>query len=160
LLKLFAFGFFGADVEVAPVDDACGVAGCTDLRAEVANPDVVVKDDFDADAVGGEKGADLKFGATIVEGGLGGFVGSEEEDGSEGSGGADDVHLNFEELLLTGEGGGGIGEEVGAEVLLEFGVGSKGLESEDEDFGGGGLGRIRRSLCGQSRAEQHREYDR
>ena len=93
------------------------------MWAEVADPDVVVEDDFDAYAIGGEEIADLKFGAAVVDSGLGGVVGSKEKNGRERSGGADDIHLNGQELFFPSERGGGIGEEVFAEVLLEFGVG-------------------------------------
>jgi hypothetical protein len=157
LLEFFALGCFGANVEVAPVDDLGGVVGRADLWAKVADPDVVVEDDFDADAVGGDEVADLKFRAAVADGFLGGFVGSEEEDGSEGGDRADDVHLDDEEFSLAGDCGGGIGEEIFGEVLLEFGVGSEGLRGEDEDFGRGL--RQRKGLRTRGNGEDEQERD-
>ena len=122
---------FGADIEVAPVDDLSGLAGGDDVWAEVADPDVIVDDDFDADTIGGEEVADLKFGAAVVNGGGGGFIGSEEEDGREGSGSANNIHLDREELLFAVKGSGRIGEKIFAEMLWEFGVRSEGLKGED-----------------------------
>ena len=82
------------------MDDAGGIADGFDLRAEIADPGAIVRSDFDADAIGFEEFADLKFLAALGDGGLGGVVWSEEKDGAEIGGGADDGHLDFAEVLL------------------------------------------------------------
>lgn len=140
-LKLHAAGFFLAEIEIAPVDDAGGIADGFDLRAEVADPGAVVRGDFDADAIGIEEFADLKFLAALRNGGLGGVVGSEEKDGAEIGGGADDSHLDFAEVLLDFEVVIDSVEEAFGDLLRVVELRSEGLEGEHDDVGGGVLRR-------------------
>ena len=138
-LEFLAAGFFFANVEIAPVDDAGGIAGGFDLRAEIADPGAVVRSDFDADAIGFKEIADLKFLAALGDGGLGGVIGSEEKDGAEIGGGADDSHLDFAEVLLDGEVVVDGVEEAFGDLPRVVELRVEGLEGEHDDVGGGVL---------------------
>jgi hypothetical protein len=102
-LKFLSLGLFFTDIEIAPVHDVCGIPDGLNLRAEIADPEAVMRDDFHADSIALQQFAYLKFLASLMEGVLGGFVGSQEQDGAELSRLTDNIHLNLKQVFLFDE---------------------------------------------------------
>ena len=156
-----ALGFFFSQIEIAPVNDVGGIAVIFDLRAEIADPEAVVGRDFQADAIGAEQVADLKFLASLLDGSLRGVVGSQQKDGAEFGGLPDDIHLNLKETFFFFEFGGGIAHQTLADALGVLGAGVEGLERQHDDVGcGGWRGRrsgLRSGTGGEKKEEEQEE---
>jgi hypothetical protein len=149
-LKLLSLGLFLSNIEVSPVHDVSRIADGLNLRAEIADPEAVMRDNFDADPIALQQLAYLKFLTSLLDGTLGRFVGSQQQDWAEFSGLADNIHLNLKQVLLFDELGVVIPQQSCSYMTAVFDTSIQRLERQHDNVSRGVLCGSGHGLCART----------